>query len=173
MCNSTPPLLSRNNYPSHRITIVTPSRGLPRRWRYATILRMNVANLPRKLRPLTSESRVIRGNAIGGKIDGRSAEGRFLAKCVAELTAQLGVEPSFTQAMLIRRAARALLRLELLDRKASEGGWTDHDARTFGGLNNAVRLFMREIALQAKASARAQAKPPELSDYLNARASPR
>jgi hypothetical protein len=40
---------------------------------------MNVANLPRKsataaakLRPLTSESRVIRGNVIGAQIDGRS-----------------------------------------------------------------------------------------------------
>ena len=131
---------------------------------------MNAHDPPRKMRRLTSESLVFRGGQIGGRIDGRSAEGRFLAKCEAELTAQLssalgGAPPSFTQAMLIRRAARALLRLELLDRKAAEGSWTDHDARTFGGLNNAVRLFMREIAMQARTPA-GKAKPPDLGDYL-------
>ena len=73
---------------------------------------------------------------------------------------------SFTQRMLIRRAARALLRLELLDRKAAEGSWTDHDARTFGGLNNAVRLFMKEIAAQAANGGKAKAKPPDLGDIV-------
>jgi hypothetical protein len=133
---------------------------------------VNAHEPPRKLRRLTSESRVIRSGALGGKIDGRSAEGRFLAKCERELTAQLMAEPSFTQTMLISRAARALLRIELLDEKAAAGNWTDHDARTYGGLNNAVRLFMREIAAQAKATS-TKAKLPDLSDYLNARASPR
>jgi hypothetical protein len=62
---------------------------------------VNAHEPPRKLRRLTSESRVIRSGALGGKIDGRSAEGRFLAKCERELTAQLMAEPSFTQTMLI------------------------------------------------------------------------
>ena len=97
---------------------------------------------------------------IGGWIDGKSPEGKFLAEVEAELIAQLGVEPSFTQRMLIRRAARALLRLELLDAKAAKGDWTDHDARTFGGLNNAVRLLTREIALQAPKQGKA--KPSDL-----------
>ena len=109
---------------------------------------------------------MFRRGPIGGKINGRSAEGRFLAKCEAELTAQLGdAAPSFTQKMLIRRAARALLRIELLDEKAAQGNWTDHDARTYGGLNNAVRLFMKEIAAQAKASPM-KAVPADLGDYL-------
>jgi hypothetical protein len=113
-------------------------------------------------RRLTSESRVFRGGQIGGWIDESGAEGKFIKRVEAELTAQLGVEPSFTQQMLIRRAARALLRLELLDEKAAEGSWTDHDARTFGGLNNAVRLFMKEIAAQASAKGKAKAAPPDL-----------
>jgi hypothetical protein len=46
--------------------------------------------------------------------------------------------------MLIRRAARALLRIELLDEKAAQGGWADHDPRVYGGLNNACGLFMRD-----------------------------
>jgi hypothetical protein len=71
---------------------------------------MTAVEAPRKLRPLTSESRVLRGGPIGGWIDGRSAEGRFLAHCERELTAQLGegVTPTFVQTMLIRRAARVM-----------------------------------------------------------------
>jgi len=129
---------------------------------------MSVANLPRKLRPLTSESRVIRSGPIGGKIDGRSAEGRFLAKVEAELIASLGgATPTFVQKMLIRRAARALLRIELLDERAAEGGWSDHDARVYGGLNNAVRLFMREIAAQASAKGKGKAKASDLSAIVS------
>jgi hypothetical protein len=60
-----------------------------------------------KLQPLTSESRVIRSNVIGGWINGRSAEGRFLAKCERELVAEIGGSTTFAQKMLIRRAARA------------------------------------------------------------------
>lgn len=131
--------------------------------------RMNVVDRPLKTPRLTGESRVLRGGQIGGWIDGRSAEGRFLAKVERGLAAQLGgATPTFVQKMLFRRAARALLRLELLDEKAAAGSWTDHDARTFGGLNNAVRQFVREIAAQASLPA-GKAKAPELGDYVSQR----
>jgi hypothetical protein len=81
-------------------------------------------------------------------IDGRSKEGKFLRRCEAELTAHVGGSPSFAQKLLIRRAARAMLRLELLDAKMASGNWTDHDARTFGGLNNAIRLALRELGVR-------------------------
>ena len=42
-----------------------------------------------------------------------------------------------------------MLRLELLDEKMTAGQWTDHDARTFGRLTNAVRLPARELGLRA------------------------
>jgi hypothetical protein len=42
-----------------------------------------------------------------------------------------------------------MLQLELYDAKMAEGGWTDHDARTFGGLTNAVRLMLRELGIKA------------------------
>jgi hypothetical protein len=116
-------------------------------------------------------SRVIKRGVLGDQIDARSKEGRFLRVCEEQLPAQIGVAPTFAQTMLIRRAARAMLRLELLDEKAAKGNWTDHDARTFGGLNNAVRLLMREIAAQAPAAAKA--KPPDLSDYLATRGAAR
>jgi hypothetical protein len=125
---------------------------------------MNAVNPVRKLPKLSSESvtfrakrhpkwgkpssRVVNRGVLGDQIDARSREGRFLRVCEVQLIAQIGGEPTFAQQMLIRRAARAVLRLELLDEKAAKGNWTDHDARTFGGLNNAVRLLMREIAMQ-------------------------
>jgi hypothetical protein len=126
---------------------------------------MNAVDPPRVLAKLTAESltfrekrrrpawgkpnsRVFNRGVLGDSVDARSREGRFLRKCEAELLAQIGGYPTFAQKMLIRRAARAMLRLELLDEKAARGHWTDHDARTFGGLNNAVRLLMREMAAQ-------------------------
>jgi hypothetical protein len=66
----------------------------------------------------------------------------------AELVAHVGGSRSFAQKLLIRRAARAMLRLELLDAKMSTGNGTDHDARTFGGLNNALRLALRELGVR-------------------------
>jgi hypothetical protein len=127
--------------------------------------RMNAVNPLRKLRALSSESRVLRRGVLGDKVDGRSREGRFLTKCERELVAQVGGAPSFTQRLLIRRLARGMLRLELLDEKMTAGAWTDHDARTFGGLSNAVRLLARELGLKAVSAA----KTPDLADYLSQR----
>jgi hypothetical protein len=126
---------------------------------------MNAVDSPRKLRALSSESRLFRRGVLGDRVDGRSREGRFLTKCERELVAQVGGAPSFTQRLLIRRLARGMLRLELLDEKMTAGTWTDHDARTFGGLSNAVRLLARELGLKGAPAE----KPPSLGDYLAAK----
>jgi hypothetical protein len=103
---------------------------------------------------------LIRGS-VGDTIDGRSREGRYLRHCEVELTRHVGGNPSFVQKVLITRAARAMLRLQLLDEKMEAGSWTDHDARTFGGLNNALRLCLRELGVKAAA-----APTQTLADYL-------
>jgi hypothetical protein len=103
------------------------------------------ANAPR----LGPHCRSLRRGVIGDAIDGRSREGKFLRKCEAELLAQIGGEPSFAQRLLIRRIARAMLKLELFDTKMTAGTWTDHDARTYGGLSNALRLMLRELGINA------------------------
>jgi hypothetical protein len=100
--------------------------------------------------------------SVGDTIDGRSREGRFLRRVEAELVAGVGGEPTFAQSLLIRRAARSMLQLELLDERMASGDWTAHDARTQGGLNNAVRLALRELGLKAVRAER----PMTLSDYL-------
>ena len=134
---------------------------------------MKAVDPPRKLQQLTSESRVLRSGPIGGKIDGRSAEGRFLAKVERELRGRPAAERSFTQTMLIRRAARAMLRIELLDEKAAEGNCTDHDARVYDGLNNACRLFVKEIAAQASAKGKGRRSGQLAVDVIVELAAPR
>jgi hypothetical protein len=131
---------------------------------------MNAVNPERKLPRLGPESRVLRRGVLGDQIDGRSREGRFLLKCESELVAHVGGSPSFTQRLLIRRLARAMLRLELLDEKMATGELSAHDARTFSALSNVVRLTARELGVQAAASVE---KPPTLDDYLASKGSAR
>lgn len=107
---------------------------------------------PKTRTKLGPHSRALARGVIGDAIDGRSAEGRFLRACEAELTAHVGGEPSFTQKLLIRRAARAMLKLEMLDAKIASGIWTDFDARTFGGLSSSLRLALRELGLRKEAA---------------------
>jgi hypothetical protein len=114
--------------------------------------------IPTRLGP---HCRALRRGVIGDAIDGRSREGKFLRKCEAELVAQVGGHPSFAQRLLIRRIARAMLKLELFDAKMSGGNWTDHDARTYGGLSNALRLMLRELGLKA-----APPKVPTLAEFV-------
>jgi hypothetical protein len=113
------------------------------------------------MRALTTESRVIRRGSLGDRISGRSREGRFVRQCERELLDQLGASVTFTQNMLVRRLARGLLRLELLDEK-SLAGLTDHDARTFSALSNQVRLLSRELGLKAAPAE----KLPDLHDIV-------
>jgi hypothetical protein len=116
--------------------------------------------LPAKTRRIGPYSRAFR-SALGDQFDGRSREGRFIRKVEAEIVAQLGGTASFVQLSLIRRVARTMLQLELLDKKFSSGNWTQLDGHVQGGLANNLRLTM--VALGVKAA------PPAkigLAEYL-------
>ena len=127
---------------------------------------MNAVSPRRVLKALTAESRVLNRGVLGDKVDGRSREGRFLINIEREVTKQVGA-PSFTQKMLIRRLARAMLRLELIDEKMAAGGEVSaHDGRTFSALSNQVRLLARELGVKAAPAEKA----PGLVDYLASRA---
>lgn len=112
-------------------------------------------------RRLGPHCRALRRDVIGDAIDGRSKEGKFLRRVEAELRSQIGGEPSFAQSLLIRRAARSMLQLELLDEKMASGTWTSFDARTQGGLNNTIRLCLKELGSKKPAD-----PAPSLHDYL-------
>jgi hypothetical protein len=107
--------------------------------------------------------RGITRGSLGSSIDGRSIAGRYLRKIEAELLAQIQGEPTFAQKLLVRRIARGMLSLEEFDHKLSAGNsWTAVDAATMGGIQNSVRLNIRELGIRA---APAKAKPT-LSEYL-------
>jgi hypothetical protein len=58
-----------------------------------------------------------------------------------------------------------MLQLEILDEKLCKSdSWSDHDARTYGGLSNGLRLMLRELGLKGTVAD----KPPSL-DAIAAR----
>jgi hypothetical protein len=110
---------------------------------------------------LGPHSRTLCRGAIGASIDGRSREGRFLRMYEAELIVHVGGAPSTTQRILITRASRLALRLELLDERALVGLSTEHDLRLYSSLNNHLRLVMRELGLKPSLP-----PPPSLADLV-------
>jgi hypothetical protein len=96
-------------------------------------------------------SRRLQRGAIGDSVDGRSTLGRLMRHLEAELVAHCGGSPSITHKMLIERAVKIRVQLDLLDEKLTSGGWTPHDARTYGGLGNAYRLTVRELGMKPAA----------------------
>jgi hypothetical protein len=130
--------ISRNNFVAQSITQVTPKKRLaaaPVSDDYPH-MSMNAVDPVRRMRALSAESRVLRRGVLGDRVDGRSREGRFLTQIERELVAQIGGSPSFTQKLLIRRLARGMLRLELLDEKQTAGkALSAHDGRSFSALS--------------------------------------
>ena len=111
--------------------------------------------------------RSITRGSLGQSIDGRSRAGRLLRRIEKELLAQLGAEPTFAQKLLVRRIARGMLSLEEFDHKLSSGdSWTAVDAATMGGIQNSVRLNLRELGIKATPAV----KKIDLANYLSAKA---
>jgi hypothetical protein len=117
-----------------------------------------------KMRPLVSHSRILARGPLGDGIHGNSKEGRFLRDITCDLLAQVGGEPSFAQRLLVRRIAKAMLQLELLDARMSAGETTAHDMRAFSALSNQVRLGLRDIGLKVAP----RDTTPTLAEYLAA-----
>jgi hypothetical protein len=75
-----------------------------------------------------------------GILDRRTKVARRFEQIIADLTAHAGGDQASVAArILIRRVAIDLMQLEQLDMKfaaaaSGTGAWTDHDARTSGGL---------------------------------------
>jgi hypothetical protein len=89
------------------------------------------------------------GSPLDAYIDPDTVEAKFIAAIEDGLIDQLGHPPTFSEQLLVRRISRAALRLELFDRKMAGGRWTDRDARTLSALQNAFRLFLRELHVKA------------------------
>ncbi len=97
---------------------------------------------------LGPHSRLLDRGALGDRISATSREGRYLTKITSNLMAQIGT-PTFAQELLIRRVAKTMLRLELLDERLAGGTGSDHDERAYNALSNSVRLGLRELNLKS------------------------
>ncbi|HYU23913.1 MAG TPA: hypothetical protein VEO74_01825, partial [Thermoanaerobaculia bacterium] len=108
-------------------------------------------------------SRAIDRGAIGGLIDGRSREGRFLRQYEKQLLEHVGNNPSVTQRCLIQRAARLALHLELMDERSLAGDhvFTTHDHLHYVSWSNSLARHLGRLGLEPAA-----AKAPSLADYL-------
>lgn len=78
-------------------------------------------------------------------VDFRSREGKLLAAARVELTAHVGGNPNSVQKVLIERAARLTLYIELMDAEALEAGtMTERNSRQYLAWVNALRLYPKE-----------------------------
>jgi hypothetical protein len=102
-----------------------------------------------------------------GQLDQRTAEAIEERRIVRELTEHVG-RPTAPQRILIRRAARALVIVTLLERRTIENpnDFGDLALRQLCALTNSARL-----ALQALGFARPEQQAPALVDYIGKRKS--
>jgi hypothetical protein len=108
-------------------------------------------------------SRLIDRGAVGGLIDGRSREGRFLRAYERQLTEHCGGAPSVVQRQLIARAARIALHLELMDERSLAGDhvFTQHDHTHYVSWSNSLARMLARLGLQPAA-----APQPTLAEHL-------
>ena len=96
---------------------------------------------------------------LGGHDGGRSPEGRFLLRVEAELIAQLGREPSFSERMLLTQITRSALRIEKFDRRLAAGeDLTDREERLHAIICNGQRLALQALGLLRPTPARVSVK---------------
>jgi hypothetical protein len=115
-----------------------------------------------------THSRAIDRGGLGWAISGRSREGRFITQYEDMLLRHLGRPPSIVERLLIQRAARVSLHLELMDHRAIAEGVvfsTSDNARYCAWSNGLARLLCK-LGLQPT-----EAPEPklELSDWLQSR----
>jgi len=110
-------------------------------------------NRPRLSPRSALDCRALSRGAVGDLVDARSKEGRFLKQAEAELLAQIGGEPSFTQRTLVRRAARLMLAAEKLDRRFTGEIFTMDDFTSAGGVSEALRAILHDLGLQPQVRA--------------------
>jgi hypothetical protein len=107
-----------------------------------------------------------RGHSLIMRMNWDTPEGRLLIATVADLTAHVGGHPNRIEKMLIERASRLNLFIELMDRQALEDGtMSERNSRQYLAWVNALRLCLRELGIKEAIAAR----PLGLDDIVNGR----
>ena len=96
------------------------------------------------------------------KMDGRTWEAKLLRQVRADLTAQLGGNPSAAQRALIDQASWLTLHVEQINRNTVGGKpMTEHDSRHYLAWCNSLSRTLRHLGLKGVAQ-----KPRTLTDLL-------
>ncbi len=95
------------------------------------------------------------------KLDNRTREAALVRRTRAELTAHVK-NPTVVQAALIERASWMTLRINLLEARLSGGeAMSDHAAKQYIALSNALRRTLDAIGIQA-----APSRTPSLAELM-------
>lgn len=110
-------------------------------------------------------------NAVLGRIDIRTREGRTLKKFTRDLTDYItdaGVTLNFVQRVLVERVAQLYLRVRIMDdRFLATGDVSDADYKNFLAYNNAIMAILLRIV--PKDTQQMLPPPPSLAQYLQAK----
>lgn len=104
-----------------------------------------------KRKRLGPHSKVLDRGALGQAIRGDSREGRYIRAYERLLTEHIGGEPSIAQKLMITRAARIALHLELLDESVFKTGHalTQHDFQHYCAWSNCLGRLLKMLGLEA------------------------
>jgi hypothetical protein len=99
-------------------------------------------------------------------LDGRTLEARRERQILADLSAHVGDAPSAVQKILIARAARLLVMVEVMERRLIERGETgDLAGRQVIAWTNSLRQVLALLGIE-----RPQQMPKRLADVIKVRA---
>lgn len=97
------------------------------------------------------------------KLDRRTKEARLLEAARASLTRHVGGAPNDIQRVLIERASRLMVYIEVMDRETLETGtMSERASRQYLAWSNSLRLTLRDLGMKAAPSE----KLPDLGDIL-------
>ena len=84
----------------------------------------------------------------------------------AEQVEYIGGDPTVAQRLLIERIIKMNLQLDALEAKLERDEWTTNDQRTYGALNNALRLALRELEAMGQRARGKKKKGPDLDELI-------
>jgi hypothetical protein len=110
-------------------------------------------------------SRALDRGAIGFEIDGRSREGRYIRAFEHQLTQHIGGNPNMAQRVIIGRAARVSLHLELMDERAlrDHKAFSQHDYQWYTAYSNCLARLIGKLGIKEAAR---DTKAPSLSEVM-------
>lgn len=103
---------------------------------------------PSKFGRVGPYSRTLQNGALGKVLDGRSRWGRFVRAYERMLRQHLGGDPSAIQSVLITRAVRLALHVEMMDERSLMKSMTDIDTRNYLAWANTLRRTLVALGIE-------------------------